>query len=539
MSRTVYAVKDRRGDLQAYHVRVDTDHGKDVSWLGPDKTPGLNGTSTADLPLYNTHQLDSWADPIIVTEGEKAASALVDEGFHAVATVTGASGTPSDDVLADLEGRAVVLWPDADDVGREHMARVGEHLADRAAVGWIEPPGDVDKGWDAYDAIAESWSIVDVLRGATAFEAEADRYRTLADVSDEPPGPLLLGMLEPAGPTLMYAAPGVGKGTTDAWMCREFQALGLRPVVYDAEQREREWARRVSGIGGARADVVYVTPAELGPKYAGLPLWESIERLGRKVKASGGDVLLVDSILPATRLAEERLRSDAAAPWLYVDALESLGIPSVSFGHPPKGSPEGDPFGSFAWIAALRLTWLDAWLETLTVRERTAQSYRGIVDRYLKPAIGRVPLAKLQPEHVLVMLRDLEQREKPLSPTTIRYVYVVLRIALGRALKRGHVQRNVATLIDPPAKDRSERQPMNVAQARSFLASLAGDPDNEVPPDRLEALYRLAIASGLRQGELLGKTTPGSSPKGRFTLSMWRARRCPSSGHRRQVIGDR
>ena len=141
--------------------------------------------------------------------------------------------------------------------------------------------------------------------------------------------------------------------------------------------------------------------------------------------------------------------------------------------------------------------YLDAWLESLSVRPRTAQSYRGIVNRYLKPAVGRVPLSKLQPDHVLVMLRDLQRRgEPPLSPTTVRYVYVVLRIALGRALKLGHVQRNVATLIDPPARERKERQPLSAEQARAFLASVEGD--------RLEALYRLAIASGLRQGELLG-----------------------------------
>jgi integrase len=140
--------------------------------------------------------------------------------------------------------------------------------------------------------------------------------------------------------------------------------------------------------------------------------------------------------------------------------------------------------------------YLDAWLATLTVRPRTAESYRGIVRRYLKPAIGRVPLAKLQPEHIMVVVRDLEQREPSLSATTIRYVYVVLRIALGRALKLGHVTRNVCSLIDPPAKTRTERQPMSAEQARVFLASVTGD--------RHQTLYRLAIASGLRQGELLG-----------------------------------
>jgi integrase len=140
--------------------------------------------------------------------------------------------------------------------------------------------------------------------------------------------------------------------------------------------------------------------------------------------------------------------------------------------------------------------YLDEWIESLAVRPRTAVSYAGVVSRYLKPALGRIPLAKLQPEHIGRMLRDLEKREPALSPITVRYAYVVLRIALGRALKLGRVHRNVAALIDPPAKARRDLQPMTAERARTLLATVAGD--------RLEALYRLAIVLGMRQRELLG-----------------------------------
>ena len=183
-------------------------------------------------------------------------------------------------------------------------------------------------------------------------------WRTLADVSDDPPGPLLLGILEPDGPTLMYAAPGIGKGTTGAWIVVQALELGLRPVIFDAERRPREWSRRVSGLGGDRSRVVYLEPADLGPKLAGRPFWEQAEAVRGIVRAAGGDVFLLDSILPAAGVGEDRLRSDAQAPFLFVAALDSIGGPSVSFGHPPKGQPEGDPFGSMAWLAAYRLTLL-------------------------------------------------------------------------------------------------------------------------------------------------------------------------------------
>ena len=73
---------------------------------------------------------------------------------------------------------------------------------------------------------------------------------------------------------------------------------------------------------------------------------------------SGADLLMVDSVLPAVGVGEERLRSDAQVPYLYVGALDALSIPSLSFGHPPKGQPEGEPFGSVAWVNAMRLTWV-------------------------------------------------------------------------------------------------------------------------------------------------------------------------------------
>jgi hypothetical protein len=182
-------------------------------------------------------------------------------------------------------------------------------------------------------------------------------YRTLADIPDDPPGELLLGMFEPAGPNLLCAAAGVGKGMTGAWSIREVQALGMLPMVYDAENRPREWARRVSGLGGDRSRVVYLQPADLPRPLLGRPLWDIAPHLGAVAEASGADILLVDSVLPAAGVGEDRLKSAAEVPYLFVDALDALGLPSVSFGHPPKGQPDGEPFGSMAWTAAMRLTW--------------------------------------------------------------------------------------------------------------------------------------------------------------------------------------
>jgi integrase len=67
---------------------------------------------------------------------------------------------------------------------------------------------------------------------------------------------------------------------------------------------------------------------------------------------------------------------------------------------------------------------------------------------------------------------------------------------LGQALRWGRVARNVATLVDPPRIEDHEIEPLSPKQAQAFLKSISGD--------RLEALYSVALAVGLRKGEALG-----------------------------------
>lgn len=140
--------------------------------------------------------------------------------------------------------------------------------------------------------------------------------------------------------------------------------------------------------------------------------------------------------------------------------------------------------------------YLERWLET-SVRPRckptTTASYAETVRRYITPHLGRIALAKLRPEDVRAMLAALATTN--LSPTTQRYAYSVLRIALGRAYKDEVILRNVAEMVDPPAKARVTIEPLSLDDTRAFLSSLA--------ETRLGALYTTAIATGLRQGELL------------------------------------
>jgi integrase len=82
------------------------------------------------------------------------------------------------------------------------------------------------------------------------------------------------------------------------------------------------------------------------------------------------------------------------------------------------------------------------------------------------------------------------------SPATVRYVHAVMRRALGRAVNRGLVPRNVAEGASLPGLGREEAKYLTPEQVKSLLGAAKGD--------RLEALYVVAVSCGLHQGELLG-----------------------------------
>ena len=211
---------------------------------------------------------------------------------------------------------------------------------------------------DEATALRADRAPMGVASSPESIGAPPPTWRTLAEISDDPPGDLLLGMLDPDGRTLAYAAPGAGKGSTGAWLATELAHMGRRVAVYDSERRPREWSRRVSGLGGERTAITYFDPSDLGPSYAGVPIWDAIERIAYVLRETGSDVLMIDSVFTSLNLDERRLLNDPSVPFAYEAALSTLGMPVLSFAHPPKGQPEGEPFGSFAWVAAHRLTWL-------------------------------------------------------------------------------------------------------------------------------------------------------------------------------------
>src|SRR5215212_9338829 len=143
--------------------------------------------------------------------------------------------------------------------------------------------------------------------------------------------------------------------------------------------------------------------------------------------------------------------------------------------------------------------YLERWLETSakgSVRESTYESYRKQVRCYVVPAIGRVKLKGLSSMQIQGMYRAMLDRG--LSPRTVQYTHAVLHRALRQAVRWGLIPRNVSEDVDRPRLRREEIRPLNRDQARHLLKT-AGEAG-----DRFEALYVLALHTGMRPGELLG-----------------------------------
>ena len=142
--------------------------------------------------------------------------------------------------------------------------------------------------------------------------------------------------------------------------------------------------------------------------------------------------------------------------------------------------------------------YLDSWLSDSvrgTVRPSTFERHEGIIRLHIKPSLGRVGLKKLTPAHVRGLHR--EKLDAGLAPATVRKIDSTLHKALSQADSDGILPRNSAD-VKAPRPTPEEMRPLSETEVRAFLdvARESGD--------RFEALYVLAITTGLRRGELLG-----------------------------------
>lgn len=144
--------------------------------------------------------------------------------------------------------------------------------------------------------------------------------------------------------------------------------------------------------------------------------------------------------------------------------------------------------------------WLPA-RENSRLSETTRDTDRTVAEAWILPHLGQIPLQEISARHLDDLYLTLRSRGgrggRPLRGKSVRNAHVTLSKALGDAVRRGHLTINPVLAVDPPARDDSvSRDIWDRQQVVRFLGAAESD--------RLGAIWRLALASGLRRGELLG-----------------------------------
>src|SRR5215210_3015302 len=141
--------------------------------------------------------------------------------------------------------------------------------------------------------------------------------------------------------------------------------------------------------------------------------------------------------------------------------------------------------------------YLDRWLSDSdrgTVRESTYSRDKYLVTNHIKPSIGRIKLKNVSALHLQRLYRD--RLDAGLSGSTVQKMHHVIHKALSQAVRWDLILRNPADNVKAPTPSTKEIHPLSADEARQLLEAARDD--------RLEALYVLALHTGMRRGELLG-----------------------------------
>lgn len=142
-------------------------------------------------------------------------------------------------------------------------------------------------------------------------------------------------------------------------------------------------------------------------------------------------------------------------------------------------------------VATLLKQWHDA--KRAEIQPATHLRYGIIVRKHLVPRIGKLRLASIAPVHVEQLYREMER--DGISPRNRQLAGVLLSNAMTYAVRLKLIPHNPAREIRKPRAVRRELKTWTAEQATAFLKATEGD--------RLRPLYVLALATGMRQGELL------------------------------------
>lgn len=138
--------------------------------------------------------------------------------------------------------------------------------------------------------------------------------------------------------------------------------------------------------------------------------------------------------------------------------------------------------------------YLQVWLENsrASLRLKTHDQYRRTVEKHILPHVSNIRLKDLRPERLERLYASL--LKSGIGVRTVRIVHAVLQRSLEKAVHFGLILRNPSKGVALPQYKHAEMMVLDETQVSQLLVAAKGL--------RHEALYHLAVTTGMRMGEL-------------------------------------
>jgi len=156
--------------------------------------------------------------------------------------------------------------------------------------------------------------------------------------------------------------------------------------------------------------------------------------------------------------------------------------------------------------------WLEIWLKdyTMNIKPSTLSSYAHNVNSHIVPALGSIPLQKLNPHTVQGFYNTLlksgrikqkcHKKEMPdgLSARSVNFIHTVLHMALRQAIKLSYMRVNPTEACILPRVPKREMTILQGEQIPKFIDAASNHSH--------KALFLTLLFTGIRIGEALGLT---------------------------------
>lgn len=445
----------------------------------------------APRPLYWARQLPG--APVLVVEGEKAADAAA-RLFPTVAVCTWPSGCKaiSKADWSPVAGRAITLWPDADSVGRQAMAKLAPLLLQAGArqVRIVRPPDGVPEGWDLADA---DWTPAEAAAYVVAHRTEPllpappveEPIEEPAEECDPPPIPAVsdhyacLGFDQDAyyyQPAATGQVMRLGRGSHTSTNLCALAPLAYWESCYPGGRGGPNWTAAASSLFEQCAAIGVYSPERIRGRGAWWDRGRSVLHLG--------DRLIVDG-------AEQSVRHPLQGSAYIYQRLASL---EAAHGAEPLDDQAGNRLLDIAdrfrwevpasglllagWVALAPICGALRWRPHLWLTAGAGSGKSAILDRFVAPLLGEIGLSVA-------------------GNTTEPGIRQALR-ADARPVVFDEAESN----------ERQDQQRMQavlglarVASSESRASTLKGSPDGDTQRYTIRSMFLLSsIATGLKQG---------------------------------------